>query len=293
MAKTEFKEALRRVLVHEGGYVDHPADPGGATNKGVTQRVYDGWRRRQGLALRSVAKITPAEVEAIYRFQYWDQIKGDAMPEGVAYVVFDGAVHSGPEQSGKWLQRSLGALYTGKIDGHVGDATLDALELHPDHDKLIADILARRLAMLQGLKTWRIFGKGWSRRVAEVLAHGQAAARGSVGPEPTYTREGAAHASLDDVATAPAPIGGSAGAVAGGSGTAVVIDQAKETLQPMLGSHPWVDQVFAALVVAGVVVAVGGTGYAIWAAHRNKKVAAIQSGEAKADLTSLPALVPA
>jgi lysozyme family protein len=284
MSASNFDEALKRVLVHEGGYVNHPADPGGATMKGVTQRVYDGWRRRQGKALRSVRNISADEVSSIYRFQYWDAVRGDDLPPGVDYVVFDGAVNSGPSQSVKWLQRSLGIV----ADGQIGAATLSAAGKNLDHDKLIADMLSRRLAMLKGLKTWRHFGAGWSKRVASVLAHGQASAMGSVGPAPVFTGGGNARASVDDIATPAAPIGGSAGAVAGGDGVAVAIEQAKDTLQPLTGAHGWLDTLFATLVVAGIVVAVGGAAYGFWASRRNRKVAALIDGEATASLAELP-----
>lgn len=283
MTASSFDEALKRVLVHEGGYVNHPADPGGATNKGVTQRVYDGWRRRAGKPTRSVKQITGDDVKAIYEFQYWDKIRADEMPRGVDYVVFDGAVNSGPGQSVKWLQRALGIT----ADGVVGAVTLEVLNGHPDHDALIADIMSRRLAMLKGLRTWRTFGAGWSKRVANVLAHGQAAAMGSVGPDPVFTKGGAQRADIDDIATPPAPIGGSVGTVAGGGGAAVIIDQAKDTLQPMVGGGGWLDTIFAGLVVAGVVVAVCGIAYGLWASRRNKEIGAIIGGDAKADLREL------
>lgn len=119
-----FDRALPHVLVHEGGKVDHPKDPGGRTNKGVTQRVYNAWRSKSNLPPRDVYLIADMEVAAIYRFQYWDAIMGDRLPEGVGYVVFDGAVNSGPKQSIKWLQRALSSLYTGKVDGVMGALTL-------------------------------------------------------------------------------------------------------------------------------------------------------------------------
>lgn len=286
MTAEQFDDALKRVLVHEGGYVNHPADPGGATNKGVTQRVYDGWRRRQKKPPISVRDISDAEVAAIYRFQYWDEIRADAMPPGVDYVVFDGAVNSGPSQAVKWLQRALGVV----ADGIVGAATLDALDRHRDPDVLIADMLSRRLAMLKSLRTWSTFGKGWSRRLAEVKRHGQAVAQGSVGPAPSWSQEGAQRARIEDIATAPAPIGGSAGAGAGGVGVAVVVKQAQDLVQPLAGTDPRVNLIFSLLVGAGVVVAVGGAVYGIWASRRNAKVAAVVSGEAKADLSALPAV---
>ncbi|MCS0501633.1 glycoside hydrolase family 108 protein [Ancylobacter mangrovi] len=283
MTASSFDEALKRVLVHEGGYANNPADPGGATMKGITQRVYDGWRRRKGAPVRSVRRIGDDEVTAIYRAQYWDVIRGDELPPGVDYVVFDGAVNSGPAQSVKWLQRALGV----GADGIVGTVTLAALTRYPDHDALVADIIARRLAMLRGLKTWRTFGTGWTRRLDDVLAHGQAAARGSVAPAPVAGDAGAARASLADLATPAAPIGGSAGAIVGGGGAAVAIDQAKDALHPLVGAGGWIDTVFAGLVVAGVAVAVGGVVYGIWASRRNRKVAALVSGEARADLGAL------
>ena len=122
-----FRDALARVLVHEGGKVDHPADPGGRTNKGVTQRVYNAWRTKSYLPLRDVYLISDLEVEAIYRFQYWDAIKGDQLPPGIGYVVLDGAVNSGPKQSAKWLQRALG-FEPSQVDGMIGSVTLNAAQ---------------------------------------------------------------------------------------------------------------------------------------------------------------------
>src|SRR6218665_304282 len=135
-----FADALARVLVHEGGYVNHPRDPGGATNFGVIQRVYDGYRERKGQPTRSVKDITEFEVKEIYDRQYWQAIKGDKLPLGVSYAVFDGAVNSGPGQSIKWLQRALGVT----ADGALGEVTLSAVKNHPDHLKLISDICDRR-----------------------------------------------------------------------------------------------------------------------------------------------------
>lgn len=94
---------------------------------------------------RSVQKLTAPERDAIYRRQYWDAIKGDKLPAGVDYVVFDGAVNSGPKQSIKWLQRALGSAYRGQIDGVIGLATFAALEATEDHDALIDRICDRRM----------------------------------------------------------------------------------------------------------------------------------------------------
>lgn len=163
MSASNFDEALKRVLIHEGGYVNHPKDPGGATNKGVTQRVYDGYRDRLGLKRQSVRMISSNEVADIYKRQYWDAIRGNDLPAGVDYCTFDAAVNSGAAQAAKWLQRAVGAT----ADGQIGEATLEAVR-NAVPGKVIDASCDNRLAMLKGLKTWNTFGKGWSRRVADV-----------------------------------------------------------------------------------------------------------------------------
>lgn len=157
------ENALGRVLAHEGGYVNHPADPGGATNRGVTQRVYDAYRERKGLARRSVRAITPDEVSEIYKRQYWDAVSADELPLGLDYAVFDYAVNSGPRRAIQDLQRELKVT----ADGIIGQITMRAIQSEDVFD-LIERLCARRLRFLKGLKTWRHFGKGWSNRVSEV-----------------------------------------------------------------------------------------------------------------------------
>ncbi|WP_246704635.1 glycoside hydrolase family 108 protein [Rhizobium sp. P32RR-XVIII] len=153
----EFARSLAKVLIIQGGYSNNPKDPGGATMKGVTQGVYDEYRRTHGLPLMPVKNISNSELEAIHRKKYWDEIKGDKLAPGVSYVVFDGSVNSGVAQSVKWLQRALQAmgLYQGLIDGILGQGTLLALGGVNDNDSLIARILDRRLALLKALKTWK------------------------------------------------------------------------------------------------------------------------------------------
>ena len=158
-----FENCLPLVLAHEGGYVNHPADPGGATNKGVTQRVYDNYRRNKGLQTRSVRNITRAEVADIYRFQYWDMVNADRLPAGVNYAVFDYGVNSGPNRAAKDLQRTVGA----KVDGQIGEETIRKVCEAADRDEvgLINRYCQRRMRFLRGLRTWGTFGRGWSRRV--------------------------------------------------------------------------------------------------------------------------------
>lgn len=178
MSATLFAESLRRVLVHEGGRVDDPHDPGGRTAFGVTQATYDGYRRSRGEFTRDVWTIDESEKQAIYRLLYWNKVHGDELPAGVDYAVFDGAVNSGPAQAARWLQRALSV----EVDGNIGPATLQAARDHPDHDRLIADMLGLRMGFLQQLNGWGRYGKGWSSRVAGVKAVAQSWAEGSVGP---------------------------------------------------------------------------------------------------------------
>lgn len=158
-----FSNVLPLVLAHEGGYVNHPKDPGGATNKGVTQGVYDDYRRNRGLDPRSVRSITRAEIQDIYKRQYWDMVNGDELPAGLDYAVFDYGVNSGPGRAAKDLQRTVGA----RVDGQIGEETIRLCREAADRDevKLIEDYCNRRMRFLRGLRTWGTFGKGWKRRV--------------------------------------------------------------------------------------------------------------------------------
>lgn len=272
--ENKFKDALARVLLHEGGAVDHPKDPGGRTNKGITQRVYSAWRKKNNLPVRDVFKITDMEVEAIYRFQYWQPIHAEAMPAGVGYVVFDGAVNSGPKQSAKWLQRALGSLYTSGIDGDIGSVTLQAIEAHNDHDQLIADICERRMTFLQALKTWPTFRKGWTARVQDVLAAGQAWASGSVPSDAEYRAGGEHKAEIDDAQAdpprAPGDLATGGGVVtAGGGGWLTTL---REQLEQYAHVADWIGQAVVWLIIAGAVVAAAGFAYRWWAARQKSKL---------------------
>jgi len=259
----EFRRALERVLVHEGGKANHPKDPGGKTNFGVTQRVYDAYRSRSGLPLKDVFLIGSYEVETIFRTQYWNAISGDKMPPGVGYVVFDGAVNSGPSQSIKWLQRALGASYKGKVDGVVGNLTLDAIAASRDHDALIAGIIDRREVFLRALKTFKTFGKGWLRRIADVKRTGQAWAMGSVGPPVEYVTGAEHKATIEDAKHSPGK--GAADAATGGGvasgGLGAVVNQLQEQLTPFSAAGDWIAGLIVWLIVISATLTVGGLAY--------------------------------
>jgi lysozyme family protein len=265
---TEFERALSRVLVHEGGYVNHPQDPGGATNRGVTQRVYDAYRQRNGLPVQSVRGITMTEVEAIYRSAYWSLAKCDMLPVGVSYVVFDGAVNSGVAQSIKWLQRALGVT----ADGVVGNATLAAVHNYGNMDRLVDAICDRRLAFLKALKTWKTFGKGWASRVAAVRATGKAWAAGGVEVQPLGLASGAGAKALISDAKKP-PVLAVADATTGGGvgsgGLAATLQQVQDQLSPYSYGSELIGKVVAGLIIVGAVLTIGGLAYR-WYAKRRK-----------------------
>jgi len=159
--QSNFSTILPWVLIHEGGYVNHPKDPGGATNKGVIQRTYNAYRKRMGMLPKNVRNITQPEVDQIYKEQYWDRVRGDDLPSGLDYTVMDFAVNSGPSRAIKYMQRRLGVT----ADGSIGMHTLGALEGVKDMEALIIGINEDRWAFLKRLKHWGTFGKGWTRRV--------------------------------------------------------------------------------------------------------------------------------
>lgn len=269
MAVSREKESLAKVLVHEGGYVNHPSDPGGPTNKGVTQRVYDAYRKGKKLATRSVKSITSDEVADIYDRQYWDAVKGDLLPAGVDYVLFDGAVNSGPGQSIKWLQRALGPLYTGKVDGVMGMATLTALKAVNNHDALVDRICNHRLAFLKALKTWRVFGKGWNARVAEVRSIGQAWATGATPQAANFIDGGQAKGLIQDAKQAHGKGLGDAatGGGVGAGGIAGTVQGLHEQLTPFSAAGDWITTVVVVLAVSAAVLTIGGLAYR-WYANR-------------------------
>lgn len=162
--KSSYPLSLQRVLKHEGGFVNHPSDPGGATNKGITQITYNAWRKANRLPLRSVKLITTAEIEAIYKKNYWDKVKGDDLPIGVDYAVFDFAVNSGPARAAKFIQRLTGVT----ADGIIGPATVAAATTK--QFGLVDKLCNERLRFLKSLPHWRVFKNGWTSRVAEVRA---------------------------------------------------------------------------------------------------------------------------
>ena len=162
--QSNFESSLKQLLIHEGGYVNHPSDPGGMTNLGVTAKVWEEWVGHP-VDEKQMRSLTPADVAPLYKRKYWDACRADELVSGVDYCVFDVAVNSGPGRAIKFLQSCVNVT----ADGGFGPATLAAVKVaEQDPQRLIELYCAKRLEFLQSLKTFETFGKGWSRRVAEV-----------------------------------------------------------------------------------------------------------------------------
>lgn len=162
-----FQGALKLVLQYEGGYVNHPNDPGGETNKGVTKAVYDSYRKNKGLEVRSVKDIADEEIEEIYRKRYWIAGYCHVLPWKLAIAHFDTAVNAGTRQAAKFLQRSVGAVDDGKIGPKTIQAVADsveseALQAYLSKRRDFYEYLARKNPPECPLK---VFLKGWMKRV--------------------------------------------------------------------------------------------------------------------------------
>lgn len=157
-----FDEAFHKLLGHEGGYVDHPDDPGGETNWGITVKV----ARLNGYT--GPMKDMPVDVaKAIYRKDYWITTRCEELPGPLRYPVFDAAVNSGVRQSILWLQRAAG-VQGAAVDGVFGPRTMLAVKQQTP-EALVRKLLAQRLKFMTDLKTWPSFGRGWARRIADLM----------------------------------------------------------------------------------------------------------------------------
>lgn len=177
---TRFDICLSITLAYEGGWSDHPSDPGGATMKGVTLATFR--RYYPGATKADLRAITDAQVSRIYREGYWNVVRGDDLPAGVDLAVFDAAVNSGPMRAAKWLQGVVGVSQ----DGVIGPKTLTATKAHAAA-LVVGRFCDARLAFLRGLSTWPTFGKGWERRVYDTCTRGIIMAE-TFAPPPTGPR---------------------------------------------------------------------------------------------------------
>ena len=163
MSAENFDKCLKMLLSHEGGFVNHPDDPGGITNLGVTKKVYDEWIGRESTE-QEMRDLTPDDVGPIYKKNYWDRVKADHLPSGVDWCAFDWAVNSGKSRPSKAIQRAVGATQ----DGSIGPATI-SLIMEKDPEEIINYVYGVRQDFYKSLKTFETFGRGWTRRNKETL----------------------------------------------------------------------------------------------------------------------------
>ena len=159
---SKFKEALEIILHHEGGYVNHPKDPGGETNMGVTKRVYEEWG-----GTKDMKDLTFEDVAPIYKKNYWDRVKGDDLASGLDLCIFDFGVNAGTGRAAKFIQEMIGVT----ADGGIGPQTLKALGFYEEEVGGVAEVIKeyqkRRQEYYESLSTFKTFGRGWTRRVNE------------------------------------------------------------------------------------------------------------------------------
>jgi lysozyme family protein len=163
-----FPACLAIVLKHEGGYVNHPRDPGGRTNLGVTQRVWEAWIGR-GATERDMRALTPDMVAPLYRQKYWNKVRAAELAPGLDLHVFDFGVNAGPARAIRYLQMMIGA----NPDGIFGPATMRALSNYIDQygtRKAVTRYGELREQYYRSLRTFATFGRGWLRRNREVTA---------------------------------------------------------------------------------------------------------------------------
>ena len=161
--KSTYDICLPLLLAHEGGYSNHPSDPGGPTNFGITIFDYRKYAK-PGATAADVRAMTVEEAKRIYQARYWDAQRCDELPAGLDYAVFDYGVNSGIGRSAKALRRLL-RLPDRSVT--ISDDVIAATHA-VDPTTLVTKICDERLRFLRSLRTWPIFGAGWGRRVAEV-----------------------------------------------------------------------------------------------------------------------------
>jgi lysozyme family protein len=159
---SNWQKSFELMLKSEGGYVNNPADPGGMTNLGVTKATWENWVGRESDEAE-MRGLTPEKVEPLYKKKYWDAVRGDELPMGLDYLMFDFAVNAGAGRAIKTLQTAVGVT----PDGGFGPMTMAAVQA-VDPNELIERFSQAKEDFYRSLNTFPTFGKGWLNRVADV-----------------------------------------------------------------------------------------------------------------------------
>jgi lysozyme family protein len=162
--KDNWDACFAMVLKHEGGFVNHPKDPGGMTNLGVTRTNWELYLDHD-VTEADMRALTPEMVKPFYKKNYWDRIRGDELPSGVDYAAYDLAVNSGTSRAAKYLQQIAGVT----VDGVIGPQSLKAIQ-KCDAEDVVDEVCNMRMDFLKNLGTFETFGKGWTIRVNDVKA---------------------------------------------------------------------------------------------------------------------------
>ncbi len=223
--RENFQASLKVTLAYEGGWSDHPKDPGGATMKGITLATY---RRYFPSANKTqLRNISTENVAKIYRQDFWQAVNGDTLEAGVDLATFDAAVNSGPGRAKSWLRASVGG---------------------PAH-QTVKQLCAKRLGFVQSLKIWSTFGRGWGARIAAIEAKGVAWALAHAAPATTVKAKLAdEQQAATRIAKTARTSGGTAGAATAGGGGDVLVNP--HHAEQLAG---WV---IGGLLVAGAIVAI-------------------------------------
>jgi lysozyme family protein len=159
---SNWQKSFELMLKSEGGFVNHPSDPGGMTNLGVTKATWENWVGRESDEAE-MRGLTPEKVEPLYKKKYWDAVRGDELPVGLDYLMFDFAVNAGAGRAIKTLQTAVGVT----PDGGFGPMTMAAVQAVDPVD-LIERFSQAKEDFYRSLNTFATFGKGWLNRVADV-----------------------------------------------------------------------------------------------------------------------------
>jgi lysozyme family protein len=160
--RSNWDKAFKQVIVYEGGYVNHPKDPGGPTNLGITQQTLSSYLGRKA-SIADVKALTKAKVQPIYKKRFWDVLRCDELPGGVDLAVYDFGVNSGTSRAARYLQSVVGVPQ----DGQIGPQTIAACNRYSAQE-VVKKLVAKRRGFLMGLKIWKTFGVGWNRRLVSV-----------------------------------------------------------------------------------------------------------------------------
>lgn len=157
-----FDTCMTMLLHHEGGFTADKRDKGnangGSTNLGVTSAVWADWTGTS--AGHDVMKaLTPEDVKPLYKHNYWDRVKGDNLPSGLDWALFDWAVNSGSGRAARSIQRIVGV----EADGGIGPMTLTAIGDF-DVNHLLDKLHYSRQSFYESLDDFQYFGNGWTRR---------------------------------------------------------------------------------------------------------------------------------